>query len=137
MVQHQYLQVKRQNSQIEKKLHSAKLEEARLACKDSLNVYRKAHRHARKKCYSAITKENKNNNQFLFSTVAQLTESHYSIEPCIPRALNNNDFKNVFSSIHKVLCLEHYYSLYTCFLQAILKNQSMYFHCYAVGTELY
>ena len=42
--------------------------------------------------YSLLIEENKNKPRMIFSTVARLTESHHSIETCIPRAPTCNDF---------------------------------------------
>ena len=63
---------------LEKKLCSTKLEESRMACQDSLKVFMKTLRQTRKDNYSALIEENKNKPRILFSTVARLTESHYS-----------------------------------------------------------
>ncbi|MDW1502281.1 hypothetical protein, partial [Vibrio sp. YT-19(2023)] len=51
---------------------------------------------------------------FLFSTVARLTESQSSIEPCIPLALRSNDFMSFFNlnirgKIHDLLSSDSTY----------------------------
>uniref|UniRef100_A0A3Q3FYF7 Reverse transcriptase domain-containing protein n=1 Tax=Labrus bergylta TaxID=56723 RepID=A0A3Q3FYF7_9LABR len=58
----------------------------------------KALRHARAAYYSSLIEENKGNPRYLFSTVARLTESHGSIEPCSPLALSSNDFLSFFNN---------------------------------------
>ena len=47
--------------------------------------------------YSSLIEENKNSPRFLFSTLARLTKSHNSIDPCIPIALSSNDFMSFFN----------------------------------------
>ena len=66
---------------------------------NSLKVYRKALAEQEKKnYYSALIEEEKNKPRILFSTIARLTETHHSIEPCIPKALICNDFMNFFNN---------------------------------------
>uniref|UniRef100_A0A3Q3GV95 C2H2-type domain-containing protein n=1 Tax=Labrus bergylta TaxID=56723 RepID=A0A3Q3GV95_9LABR len=55
-------------------------------------------RHARAAYYSSLIEENKGNPRYLFSTVARLTGSHGSIEPCIPLALSSNDLLRFFNN---------------------------------------
>ncbi|MDF4316827.1 reverse transcriptase family protein, partial [Vibrio parahaemolyticus] len=74
-----------------------KLEESRLIWTDSLKTYKRGLCNARANYYSALIEDNKNNPRFLFSTVARLTESQSSIEPCIPLALSSNDFMSFFN----------------------------------------
>ena len=91
----------RKLKQISRKLEriwrSTKMEESRLVWQDSLKIYRKALCNARAAYYSSLIEENKNNPRFLFSTLARLTKSHNSIDPCIPIALSSNDFMSFFN----------------------------------------
>ena len=89
--------LKQKTQKLERKWRLDKLVESRLVWKESLKIYRKALRNARGAYYSALIEENKNNPRFLFSTVARLTASHNSIEPCIPIALSSNDFMSFFN----------------------------------------
>lgn len=93
---------------------STKLEESRLVWQDCLKIYKKALRNARAAYYSSLIEENKNNPRFLFSTVARLTKSHSSTEPCIPRDLSSNDFMNFFND--KILAIR---DKITCILPSI------------------
>ena len=88
--------LKQGTQKLERNWRSTKLEESRLAWQDSLKIYRKALRNARAAYYSFLIEENKNNPRFLFSTLARLTKSHNSIDPCIPITLSSNDFMNFF-----------------------------------------
>ena len=51
---------------------------------------------ARATYYSSLIEENKNNPRFLFSTLARLTQSHESTDPCIPMDLSSDDFMSFF-----------------------------------------
>ena len=93
---HQTRQLKQETRKSERKWRASKLRGCRLIWQNDLKNYRKALRNARGAYYSALIEENKNNPRFLFSTVARLTESHSSIEPCIPINLSSNDFMNFF-----------------------------------------
>lgn len=42
-----------------------------------------------------LIEENKNKSRILFSTVAKMTESHNSMELCIPMPLSSTDFTDV------------------------------------------
>ena len=53
---------------------------------------------ARTAHYSSLIEENKNNPRFLFSTVARLTKSPSSVEPCFLLTLSSNDFMSFFTS---------------------------------------
>ena len=75
---------------MERKWRSSNLEESQLVCKDSLLTYKKALRKAGTAYYSSVIDENKNNPRFLFSTVARLTKSPSSVEPCIPLTLSSD-----------------------------------------------
>ena len=52
---------------------------------------------------SSLTEENKNNPRFLFNTVARLTKSQSSVEPCIPLTLSSDDFMRFF--INKIVSI--------------------------------
>lgn len=54
--------------------------------------------------------------QCLFSTVARLIESHYSVEPCIPRTIKSNDFINFFKV--KIILIREYILNFTDFSSA-------------------
>jgi len=71
--------------------------------KDSLITYKKALRKARTAYYSSLIEENKNYPRFLFSTVARLTKSPSSVEPCIPLTLSNDYFMRFF--INKIVSI--------------------------------
>ena len=73
------------------------MEESRLVWQNSLKTYRKALCNARAAYYSALIEEDKNSPRFFFSTLARLTKSHNSIDPCIPMALSSNDFMSFFN----------------------------------------
>ena len=88
--------LKETSRKLERKWRSTKLEESHLVWQDSLRTYRKALRNARGAYYSSLIEEHKNNPRFLFSTVARLTQSQSSVEPCIPRALSSNNFMSFF-----------------------------------------
>ena len=47
--------------------------------------------------HSSLIEGNKNNPLFLFSTVARLTKSQNSVEPCIPEAVSSEDFMSFLS----------------------------------------
>ncbi|XP_061590906.1 uncharacterized protein LOC133456448 [Cololabis saira] len=83
---------------IERKWHSCKSVDFYREWKDILIVYKKAIRKARTAYYSTLIEDNKSNPRFLFSTVARLTKSHSSVEPCIPAALSSEDFMSFFNS---------------------------------------
>ena len=89
-------QLKQETRKSERKWRASNLLENRLIWQNNLKNYRKALRNARGAFYSALIEVNKNNPRFLFSTVARLTESHSSIEPCVPINLSSNDFMNFF-----------------------------------------
>ena len=89
--------LKQTSRKLERKWCSNNLEESCLAWKDSLRTYRNALSNARATYYSSLIEDNKNNPKFLFSTIARLTESHTSVEPCIPVSLNSNDFLSYFN----------------------------------------
>ena len=98
----QYLntrKLKQETHQLEKKWCSNKVAESFMAWQNSLRIYRKALQQARKDYYSVLIEENKDKPTSLFSTVARLTRSHHSIEPCIPRALTCNDFMKFLNNI--------------------------------------
>ena len=76
---------------------STKREESRAIWQNSLKTYRKALCNARAAYYSSLIENNKSNPRFLFSTVARLTESHTSVDPCFPLALSSNDFMSFFN----------------------------------------
>ncbi len=90
--------LKQTTRKLERNCCSTKSEESRLAWQDSLKSYRKALHNARAACYSALTEDNKNNPRFLFSTVARLTQSQSSLEPCIPIASGSDDFMTFFNN---------------------------------------
>ena len=48
--------------------------------------------------FSALIEEHKNNPRYLFHTVASLTKSHASADPCIPATYSSNDFMNFFDT---------------------------------------
>ncbi|MDF4395950.1 hypothetical protein P3390_24120, partial [Vibrio parahaemolyticus] len=89
--------LKQISRKFERNWRLTKLEESRLIWTDSLKTYKRGLRNARANYYSALIEDNKNNPRFLFSTVARLTESQSSIEPCIPLALSSNDFMSFFN----------------------------------------
>ena len=88
--------LKQKMQKLERKWRLDKLVESRLVWKESLKIYRKALRNARGAYYSSLIEKHKSNPRFLYSAVARLTESHSSIEPCIPIALSGNDFMTFF-----------------------------------------
>ena len=63
-----------------------------------LIVYTKALCDARAAYYISSIEENKNNQYFLFSTVARLTKSLNSVALCFSEALSSEDFMSFFSS---------------------------------------
>ena len=69
-----------------------------LAWKESLTSYKHALSAARSSYFSALIEENKNNPRYLFHTVASLTKSHASADPCIPATYSSNDFMNFFDT---------------------------------------
>lgn len=89
--------LKQMSRKFERMWRSTKTQESRLLWQNSLNKYKKALRHARGVYYSSLIEEHTNNPRYLFSTVARLTESHSSIEPCIPLALSSDDFMSFFN----------------------------------------
>ena len=66
-------------------------------------MYKKALHKARPAYFSSVIEENKNNPRFLFSTVARLTKSPSSGEPCIPLTFSNGDFMRFF--INKIVSI--------------------------------
>ena len=90
-------ELKQKSRNLERIWRSAKTKESCSRWKNSLNEYRKALRFARSAYYSSLIEENKNNPRFLFSTVARLTNSHSSTEPCIPPSLSSDDFMSFFN----------------------------------------
>ena len=90
-------ELKLTSRKLERRWRSTKLEEAHLAWQDSQKTYKKALRNARANYYSSLIEENKNNQRFLFSTLARLTKSHDSTDPCIPIGLSSNDFMRFFN----------------------------------------
>ena len=89
--------LKQVTRKMERKWYSCKSLDSHLAWKDSFRVYKRALRSARTFYYSSLIEDNKNNPRFLFSTVARLTKSHNSVEPCIPATLSSEDFMSFFS----------------------------------------
>ena len=89
--------LKQTSRNFERIWRSTKLEESRSIWQDSLKTYRKALCNARAAYYSSLIEENKNSPRFLFSTLARLTKSHNSVDPCIPIALSSNDFMSFFN----------------------------------------
>ncbi|XP_049426310.1 uncharacterized protein LOC125885000 [Epinephelus fuscoguttatus] len=89
--------LKQISQKFERDWRLTKLEESRLIWTDSLKTYKRGLHNARANYYSELIEDNKNNPRFLFSTVARLTESQSSIEPCIPLALSSNDFMSFFN----------------------------------------
>ena len=89
--------LKQTSRKLERIWRSTKVEDSRLVWQDSLKTYRKALCNARAAYYSALIEENKNCPRFLFSTLARLTKSHNSTDPCIPIALSSNDFMSFFN----------------------------------------
>ena len=69
-----------------------------LVWKDSLITNKKALREAGTAYYLASIEKNKKNPRFLFSTVARLTKSQSSVEPCIPLTLSRDDFMTLFTN---------------------------------------
>lgn len=88
---------------LERQWRSSNLEEFQLVWKDSLITYKKALRKARNAYYSSLIEKNKNNPRFLFSTIARLTKSPSSVEPCIPLTLSSDDFMRFF--INKIVSI--------------------------------
>jgi len=83
---------------LERQWCSSNSEESQLVWKDSLIMYKIALRKARTAYYSSLNKEEKNSPRFLLSTVARLTKSPSSVEPCIHLSLSSNDFLSFFTS---------------------------------------
>ncbi|XP_074521141.1 uncharacterized protein LOC141786455 [Halichoeres trimaculatus] len=91
-------ELKQQSRKLERIWRSTKTTESCSRWKNSLNEYRKALRLARATYYSTLIEENKNNPRFLFSTVARLTNSHSSTEPCVPLSLSSEGFMSFFNN---------------------------------------
>ena len=83
---------------LERKWRSTNLQVFFLAWKESLTSYKHALSAARSSYFSALIEENKNNPRYLFHTVASLTKSHASADPCIPATYSSNDFMNFFDT---------------------------------------
>ena len=91
------LRTLKQNARkLERKYRSTGLRESFLVWKNGLLLYKRTLCKARAAYFSSLIEENKNNPRFLFNTVAKLTQSHSSVEPSIPPALNSNDFMGFF-----------------------------------------
>ena len=88
---------------LERQWCSSNLEESQLIWKDSIQKHKKALRKARTAYYSSLIEQNKKNPRSLFSTVARLTKSQSSVEPCIPLTLSSDDFMKFF--INKIVSL--------------------------------
>ena len=88
---------------LERQWRSSYLEESQLVWKDSLITYMKALCKAITAYYSSLIEENENNPRFLFSTVARLTKSFSSVEPCIPLTLSSDDFMSFF--VNKIVSI--------------------------------
>ena len=89
--------IKRKTHKLEKKL-----EESCLVWQDSFKCTQEGFSLFKKRLLCHIDWKKKpqkkqNKHRVLFSTVSRLTDSHHSIEPCIPRALTSNDFMNYFN----------------------------------------
>ena len=90
--------LKQSSRRLERQWRSTHSEKFHAAWKDSFIAYKKAIRRARTAYYSSLIEKNKNNPRFLFSTVARLTKSHSSVEPCVPLDLSSEDFMTFFTN---------------------------------------
>ena len=83
---------------LERQWRHSRSEQSLADWKKSLSTYNQALRKARSSYYSSLIEENMNNPRFLFNTVAKLTDSHSSVEPCIPSTLSADDFLRFFNN---------------------------------------
>lgn len=92
--------VKQSSRRLEGIWRSSKTALSYAALQDSYRSHKKALRVSRTTYYSALLNANKNNPQFLFSTIAKLTRNHNCVKPCIPIGLSSNDLRIFF--LHKI-----------------------------------